>query len=69
VLDNISSLEALTPEAMQTDAFLVPPARARLLSVYKPQAWYGAGQYFAPNPVFGAAIDYYVRDAPAPMFG
>jgi hypothetical protein len=62
VLDNISSLEALTPEAMQTDAFLVPPARARLLSVYNPQAWYGAGQYFAPNPVFGAAIDYYVRD-------
>ena len=36
VLDNISSLEALTPEAMQTDAFLVPPARARLLARLQP---------------------------------
>jgi hypothetical protein len=62
VLDNISSLEALTPEAMRKDAFLVPPARARLLSIYNPQAWYGAGQFFAPNPSFGAAIDYYLRD-------
>ena len=62
VLDNISSLEALTPDAMRKDAFLVPPARARLLSIYNPQAWYGAGQFFAPNPAFGAAIDYYLRD-------
>ncbi len=62
VLDNISSLEALTPDAMRKDAFLVPPARARLLSLYNPQAWYGAGQFFAPNPAFGAAIDYYLRD-------
>ena len=61
MLDNISSLEALTPEAMRSDAFLVPPARARLLSIYNPQAWYGAGQYFAPNPDFSAAIDYYLR--------
>jgi photosystem II stability/assembly factor-like uncharacterized protein len=63
VLDNISSLEALTPEAMQTDAFLVPPARARLLAVYNPQAWYGAGQYFSPNPELGASFDYYLRVA------
>ena len=41
----------------------MPPARARLLSIYNPQAWYGAGQFFAPNPDFGAAIDYYLRDA------
>src|SRR5207253_746857 len=46
VLDNIAWLEAMTPEAIRTDAFLVPPGRARLLSVYNPQAWYGAGQYF-----------------------
>jgi photosystem II stability/assembly factor-like uncharacterized protein len=61
VLDNISSLEALTPDAVRSDAFLVPPARARLLAIYNPQAWYGAGQFFAPNPDFGAAIDYYLR--------
>jgi photosystem II stability/assembly factor-like uncharacterized protein len=61
ILDNISSLEALTPESMRSEAFLIPPARARLLSIYNPQAWYGAGQYFAPNPDFSAAIDYYLR--------
>ena len=41
----------------------MPPSRARLLTVYEPQAWYGAGQFFAPNPDFGAAIEYYLRDA------
>jgi photosystem II stability/assembly factor-like uncharacterized protein len=64
VLDNIAALEALTPEALATDAFLVPPPRARLLSIYTPQAWYGAGQYFAPNPDFTASIDYYLRRTP-----
>jgi photosystem II stability/assembly factor-like uncharacterized protein len=62
VLDNISALEALTPDAVKRDAFVVPPARARLLSIYSPQAWYGAGQFFAPNPDFGAAIEYYLRE-------
>jgi photosystem II stability/assembly factor-like uncharacterized protein len=64
VLDNIAPLEALTPEVLTRDAFIVPPARARLLSIYNPQAWYGAGQFFAPNPEFGAVIYYYLRDAP-----
>jgi len=65
VLDNISSLEAATPEAVQSDAFLVPPVRARLLSIYAPQAWYGAGQFFAPNPEFGGMIDYFLREPSA----
>ncbi|HXI27786.1 MAG TPA: hypothetical protein VNG89_05180, partial [Vicinamibacterales bacterium] len=63
VIDNIAALEALTPDAVKSDAFLVPPAHARLLSIYTPQAWYGAGQFFAPNPEFGATIDYYLRTA------
>src|SRR5262249_53897731 len=64
ILDNIAALEALTPDALQSDALIVAPPRARLLSLYSPQAWYGAGQYFAPNPDFGAAIEYYLREAP-----
>jgi photosystem II stability/assembly factor-like uncharacterized protein len=63
VLDNIAWLEALTPEVIRRDAFLVPPGRARLLSIYSPQAWYGAGQFFAPNPEFGAGISYYLRES------
>ncbi|MBI3401879.1 MAG: hypothetical protein HY048_10705 [Acidobacteria bacterium] len=65
VLDNIGPLEALTPESAAKDAFLVPPARARLLSIYNPQAWYGAGQFFAPNPDFGGIVDYHLRDGAA----
>ena len=61
MLDNISALEALTPAVMQSDAFLVPPARARLLAMYNPQAWYGGGQFFAPNPEVAAVVDYYLR--------
>ena len=65
VMDNITALEALTPDAIGTDAFLAAPARARLLTLYTPQAWYGAGQFFAPNPAFGGVLDYYVRDGGA----
>jgi hypothetical protein len=61
VLDNIAPLEALAGEAMATDAYLIAPAPARLLSIYSPQAWFGGGQFFAPNPDFGATIDYYLR--------
>src|SRR5262249_25505416 len=35
----------------------------RLLSIYSPQAWYGGGQFFAPNPEFGATIVYYLHNA------
>ena len=61
VLDNIAALEAATPETLGGDGYLVAPSRARLLSVYTPQAWFGAGQYFAPNPDFSATIEYYLR--------
>ncbi len=64
VLDNISALEAM-PDALATDATLVTPARARILTVYAPQAWYGAGQFFAPNPETGAVLDYVLRDGAA----
>jgi photosystem II stability/assembly factor-like uncharacterized protein len=62
VLDDLAPLQALTPASAKTDAFLVPPSRARLLSIYNPQAWYGASQFFAPNPETGAALHYYLRE-------
>jgi photosystem II stability/assembly factor-like uncharacterized protein len=65
VLDNIAPLEALANDTVRTDAVLVPPTRARLLSLYTPQAWFGAGQFFAPNPESGATIDYYLPAASA----
>jgi hypothetical protein len=34
-----------------------------VLSLYAPQAWFGAGQFFAPNPDAGAIVDFFLRDA------
>ena len=65
ILDQIDALEALTPQVLTTALSLLPGPRARLLSIYNPQAWYGAGQFFAPNPEFGATITYYLRDTAA----
>ena len=64
ILDDLAPLEALTPDVLKRPAALLPMRTARLNSLYTPQAWYGAGQFFAPNPPFGAIIDYYLRDAP-----
>ncbi len=65
ILDGIGPLEALTPDVLRADATLMPISRARLLRMYYPQAWYGAGQFFGPNPEYGAAITYYLREAGA----
>ena len=63
ILDDISALEGMTPETMTSAERLLPVGPARLWSIYNPQAWFGAGQYFAPNPEYGAKITYYLRDA------
>jgi len=62
VLDDAGPLEALTSEAMKADATLLPIPRARLMSTFTPQAWYGHGEFFAPNPTWDPAISYYLRD-------
>ena len=65
ILDDIGPLEALTPDVLASDEQVLPIRRARLLSLYSPQAWFGAGQFFAPNPDYGAGIAYYLRKAGA----
>ncbi|HEY4130350.1 MAG TPA: hypothetical protein VGM50_07010, partial [Gemmatimonadaceae bacterium] len=42
---------------------VLPVAHARLMSTHTPQAWYGAGEFFAPNPDWDATISYYLHDA------
>jgi hypothetical protein len=63
ILDDATPLETLTPETLRKDAVLLPIERAREWSTYAPQAWYGHGEFFAPNPEFDAVINYYLRDA------
>ncbi|MBZ5497000.1 MAG: hypothetical protein LAP85_11410 [Acidobacteriia bacterium] len=62
ILDDVGPLEALTPDAVKTDALLVSIARGRQWNIYGPQSWFGAGEFFAPNPEFNAVISYYLRD-------
>ncbi|HEY4305062.1 MAG TPA: hypothetical protein VGM82_11375 [Gemmatimonadaceae bacterium] len=63
VLDDVGPLESLTAEAMNANATLLPIPRARLMSTHAPQAWYGAGEFFAPNPQWNPTIAYNLRDA------
>ena len=63
VLDDVAPLEALTTTALDTPATLLPIPHARLMATHTPQAWYGAGEFFAPNPQWDAAISYNLRDA------
>jgi len=63
VLDDMGAIEALTPSALKEDAVLAPIAPARETIIHSPQAWFGTGTFFAPNPDFDAGINYYLRDA------
>ena len=63
ILDDMGPLELLTPQALQSEAALAPIAAARLMILHTPQAWFGQGVFFAPNPDFDAGITYYLRDA------
>jgi hypothetical protein len=63
ILDDVGPLEALTGDAMKSAAVLAPIPRAREMSMWTPQAWYGHGEFFAPNPEFGGVITYYLRGA------
>jgi len=62
VLDDVGALEGMTTEALAADAVLMPIPRARIMSTFSPQAWYGAGEFFAPNPEWNAALSYNIRD-------
>ncbi|HEV8409707.1 MAG TPA: hypothetical protein VGQ30_04300 [Gemmatimonadaceae bacterium] len=68
ILDDVGPLEALTSEGVRAAAVLAPIPRAREMSTWSPQAWYGHGEFFAPNPEFDGVITYHLRDAaPGPV--
>ncbi|MCG6987998.1 MAG: glycosyl hydrolase [Gemmatimonadetes bacterium] len=62
VLDDIGPIEALTAKALKSDATLLPLHPAREMSTFTPQAWYGAGEHFSPNPDWDARIAYWLKD-------
>jgi photosystem II stability/assembly factor-like uncharacterized protein len=62
ILDDLSPLEALTPDVVTAEQRLLPSKPARLLSLYRTQEWFGVGVFFAPNPEYGAGVAYYLRN-------
>jgi photosystem II stability/assembly factor-like uncharacterized protein len=61
ILDDVGPLQLLSAETMQSEAALAPIAPAHQIITHNVQAWYGAGELFAPNRDFDAGINYYVR--------
>lgn len=65
VLDDAGPLSTLTANATDASATLLSVTKGRLMSTFSPQAWYGAGEWFAPNPEWGTTITYWLKDAGA----
>ncbi len=59
VLDDMAPLLDVKPGA----AAFVQARRGRLITIYNPQAWFGQGEFFAPNPELGAVITWYLPAA------
>jgi photosystem II stability/assembly factor-like uncharacterized protein len=60
ILDHVEPLAQITPQVLRGSGFLfaVPPAHYQ--NIYSGQYWFGAGEFFAPNPPSGAVISYYL---------
>ena len=63
ILDDVGVLQVLTPQNLASDGALAPMGTAHQIVTHSVQAWYGAQEFFAPNPSFDAGINYYLRSA------
>ncbi len=65
ILDDYSPLRELTPELLDTSAYVFPVKDA-LMYVQKRRGGYGSGSniYIAKNPDFGATFTYYIKESP-----
>jgi hypothetical protein len=59
----VGVLQVLTPQNLAADAALAPMGTAHQIVTHNVQAWYGAQEFFAPNPSFDAGIHYYLKSA------
>jgi len=50
----------LTPEVLSGNGHVFPVPEAHHQVIYSGQFWFGAGEFFAPNPPFGALLTYYL---------
>lgn len=59
ILDHAGALAEVDPQALQTGAlFSIPTVHHE--NIFGGQFWFGAGEFFAPNPPSGAVLTYYL---------
>jgi len=63
LLDDAGPLELAAEWSVKKEPLLAPIAPAVALVTHLPQAWFGQGTFFAPNPRYGAAINYVLAAA------
>lgn len=64
ILDNITSLQDLTPQVMTEAAHLFAPRAAAEIRYFNPKAHTGDMLFRGENPAAGALIDYYLQSDP-----
>jgi len=62
ILDDISSLQQLTPQVLAEPAHLFAPRPAEQIRYFSPKAHQGDMVFRGENPPAGAIIDYFMRD-------
>ena len=60
VLDHIEALAQMTAESMSGGGHLFPIPPAHHTAMFTGQFWFGAGEFFTPNPPLGAVVSYYL---------
>ncbi len=60
VLDHVEPLAQLTSEVVSGSGYLFPVPPAHFKTIQVGQFWFGAGEFFAPNPPYGALLAYYL---------
>jgi photosystem II stability/assembly factor-like uncharacterized protein len=59
ILDHADALAELTPQVLRSGGLLtIPPSHRE--NIFGGQFWFGAGEFFAPNPPQGAVLSYYL---------
>jgi photosystem II stability/assembly factor-like uncharacterized protein len=62
VLDDITPLEQLTPQVMESTGQLFDIKPAKIFNYFSHKGNLGHKVFVAPNPPFGAVINYYLKD-------
>jgi photosystem II stability/assembly factor-like uncharacterized protein len=60
VLDHVEPLAQMTPDVVSGSGYLFPVPPAHFKTIQVGQFWFGAGEFFAPNPPYGALLTYYL---------